>query len=127
VFDEGDWASRLNVERRDLGTGMTDAEVDEFNERIDVAALLEYRVAVGRRTREVIGGLQPETLSQVIDAALVQTAREAGVFGPNAAWLADRWQGKLKAFTLTHSILGHSFFHFGQGEVVRAMLGYDVV
>src|SRR5437868_11897107 len=31
VFDEGDWAARLNVSRRDLGSGMTDSEVDEFN------------------------------------------------------------------------------------------------
>ena len=84
-------------------------------------------MAVGRRTQEVIRNLQPETMSEVIDADLVQKARDAGVFGPNAEWLSHRWEGKLKAFTLTHSLLGHSFFHFGQGEVVRAMLGYDVV
>src|SRR5687768_2860755 len=44
VFDEGGWATRLNVARRDLGSGMTEEEVDAFNEDIAVGALLDYRI-----------------------------------------------------------------------------------
>src|SRR3972149_5613384 len=33
VFDEGDWAVRLNVSHRYLGSGMTDLEVGELNQR----------------------------------------------------------------------------------------------
>jgi hypothetical protein len=46
VLDEGDWANRLNLSRRDLGSGMTSEEVDEFVRRANVAELLAYRAAV---------------------------------------------------------------------------------
>jgi hypothetical protein len=72
VLDEGDWPARLNTLRRDAGTGMTAAEVDAFNERIDVDALLAYRGAVGHRTRDIVRDLPPDMLDEGIDAALVQ-------------------------------------------------------
>ena len=53
VFDDA-WARRMRVARRDMGTGMTAAEVAELSERADVAAVRAYRSAVGLRTREVV-------------------------------------------------------------------------
>ena len=125
VFDEGDWAEKLNVSHRNLGSGMTDLEVDEFNQRINVAALLAYRAAVGRQTQEILRTLRPELLGEEIDGDLIQRARAAGAFGPHAEWVPPRWQGKQKAFTLTHSVLGHSFLHWGQGDIVRGLLGFS--
>jgi hypothetical protein len=90
VLDEGDWLSRMNILRRDVGTGMTALEVDAFNKRISVEALLAYRVAVGRRTREIIQALPLEVLDEVIDRGLVQRARDAPAFGPNAEWVPQR-------------------------------------
>jgi hypothetical protein len=106
---------------------MTQPEVDEFNERIDVAALLDYRAAVGRRTRELLVDLRPETLDEVIDADRVQRARDAGAFGPNAEWVGQRWLGKQKAFTLSHTVLAHSFLHLGQADIVRGLLGLPTI
>ena len=42
VMDRGDWATRMNVTRRDVGTGMTDAEVDVLSAAIDLAGLRKY-------------------------------------------------------------------------------------
>lgn len=123
VFDEDEWAEWLNVSHRYLGSGMTYLEVDEFNQQINIPALLAYRAAVGRQTQEIIRILQPEVLGQEIDGELIQRARAAGAFGPHADWVPPRWQGKQKAFTLTHSVLGHSFLHWGQADVVRGLLG----
>src|SRR5512132_2725297 len=99
----------MNALRRDLGSGMTDPEVDEFNETVDTDALLSYRFAVGRRTREVVGALREEDLDEVIGSDLIRRARDEGAFGPNAEWVPQRWEGKRKAFTLTHTVLGHAF------------------
>jgi uncharacterized damage-inducible protein DinB len=60
VFEDG-WMKRLGIGRRDLGTGMTSAEVTELTRQIDLDALREYRDAVGRRTREVVGTSSPRT------------------------------------------------------------------
>ncbi len=68
VFDRGGWAPRLNVARRDFGTGMTPGEVHEMSARIDLDALRAYWEAVGRRTEEVVAGLRAEELDEVRDA-----------------------------------------------------------
>jgi hypothetical protein len=51
---EDDWARRMNVPWRTIGTGMTDGEVVELTGRADVGAVRAYRAAVGRQTREVV-------------------------------------------------------------------------
>ncbi len=55
VVDDG-WLARLKISRRDFGIGMTKPEVTELTAQVDVAALRDYRDAVGRRTQEVIRG-----------------------------------------------------------------------
>ncbi len=127
VLDEGAWLPHMNILRRDVGTGMTEPEVDELNERINLDALLAYRVAVGLRTREIIRDLQPEVLDEVIDAALVQRARDERAFGPNAEWVPERWEGKIKAFTLSWTVLGHSLFTLGECYVIRGLLGLPTI
>src|SRR6185369_5995847 len=57
IFDDA-WAKRLGISRRDFGIGMTTAEVTDLTRAIDLAALREYRDAVGRRTRELIAGFK---------------------------------------------------------------------
>jgi hypothetical protein len=96
-------------------------------EQINVDALLAYRGAVGRRTREIIRNLQPEVLDEVIDAALVQRARDERAFGPNAEWVPQRWEGKTKAFTLSWTVLWHSLFTLGECYVVRGLLGLPTI
>ena len=59
VFDDS-WDNRLGVTRRDFGIGMTSSEVTELTQQVDVAALREYRDAVGGRTREVVSGFKPQ-------------------------------------------------------------------
>lgn len=123
ALDEDRWSERLGVPHRDLGAGMTDNEVEGFTERIDIPALLAYRAATGQRTQEVIAGLRPEVLAEVIDADLVRRVRVQGAFGPDAEWVPRRWEGKPKAFTLMHTVLAHSYLHIGEGHVVRSLLG----
>ena len=50
---DGSWSARLKISRPDFGIGMTKLEVSELTAKIDIAALREYRDAVGRRTREI--------------------------------------------------------------------------
>lgn len=114
----------MNISRRDIGTGMTDEEVDEFNSRVDVAVLRAYRMAVGRRTQDVVRDLPPDVLDEVIGVDLVRRARDEGAFGPYAEWVAQRWEGMQKALTLTYTVLGHTFLHFGEADVVRGLLGF---
>ena len=58
----GDWLERLEVPRRDVGTGMSDAEVDELSTRLDLEALRGYLDAVTSRTLVVVETLRGSDL-----------------------------------------------------------------
>jgi DinB superfamily len=118
------WASRLNLSRRDMGTGMTDEEVAEFSARVNTMALREYSVAVGRRTQEVVGSLRAETLDEVQDASHIRKILiEEGVIGPNAAWVERLYVGKTKGWLLGQLALRHPSGHLGQATLVRKLQG----
>jgi hypothetical protein len=79
VFDDA-WMKRLGIGRRDFGIGMTSPEVTELTRQIDVGALREYRDAVGRRTREIIGRLPCRMPSRDLrTAAPPRNASRSGV------------------------------------------------
>lgn len=123
VWDEGEWSAKVNVARRDLGSGMTYEEVDTFNAQVNVEALLAYREAVGRRTQAVVRELRLEVLAEPIDAAVIAQLYKAGAFAPQAEFVARRWQGKAKEYTLMQTVLAHAFVHMGECEVLRGLLG----
>jgi hypothetical protein len=44
------WCARLNIGRRDAGTGMTMAEVVDLSSHVHLPSLMAYWTAVGART-----------------------------------------------------------------------------
>lgn len=125
VLDGEDWTARLGVDRRDVGTGMGAVEVDALAGRIALDALLDYRRAVGLRTRALITALPEGALTEIVGAARVGRAREAGAFGPRAGWVAEAWSTRPREFILGYTIIGHSFLHFGELDVIRGLLGVE--
>ena len=127
VLDEDGWATRLNLSLRDVATGMTDQEVEEFSQRVNVVSLLAYRAAVGQQTQAIVRDLQPEVLDEKIESEIIQRIRDAGAFGSNAEWVPQRWLGKPKGFTLMHTVLAYTYFHIGQCENIRGLLGFPTL
>jgi hypothetical protein len=120
---DSDWRTRLRIERRDLGTAMNSAEVDELSARIDVQALRAYRAAVGRRTREVISVLDAAGLDAPTTDADVSRARTQGAFGSGAEWVGEIWTGSTRGFLMGRNAIVHNSMHFGEIGIVRAALG----
>lgn len=124
VFDAEDWPGRLRAPRRDIGTGMSDAEVSELSATVDLAALRAYRLAVGRRTQEVVRGLRPEALDEIVPASHLEQAISQGAFGPKAGWVVERaWQGRTKGFLLGRNSIVHNALHLGEAMSVRSQAG----
>lgn len=120
VLESGGWIGRLGVEIADVGTGMADTEVIGLSERIDLRALIEYRSAVGRRTREIARSLPASALMQRIDAPRVQRLAGSVI---SSSWLLQAWQGQTVGFLLSMPASGHNFLHIGEAWCVRALLG----
>lgn len=123
VIEEDGWLERLGLERLDIGTGMSDDEVTEFTAKADVAAIRDYRAAVGRRTREIVQAMRPEDLDEVIDPARIDAAYADGQIDGRAAWLRGFVGGKTKAFVLSHSTSGHGYMHIGEIMCLRSLIG----
>lgn len=124
LLDEGGWLRRLNVPRRDVGTGMTNEEVAEFSAMVDIGSLRSYHAAVGQRTEQIVRDLPPNQLNDVPPASQIyQLFHEGGVFGPQARAGEQFYAGKTKGWFLGHLGLTHPREHFAQGVLVRKMQG----
>jgi len=123
VFDDG-WLRRLGIARRDFGIGMTSAEVSELTRQIDLAALREYRDAVGRRTREVVGGFQPSDWEGEVSAAALERAGATGAFGAQQEGMVKAFTGRPRAMALSGIALFHSAGHLGEAVTVRSAGGF---
>jgi hypothetical protein len=124
LLDEEGWLHRLNLSRRDLGTGMTDAEVAELSARIDIAALRAYHAAVRRRTQEIARGLRPEDLDVVPDPSQIhQLCHDEEIFGLQARAVEQFYAGKTHGWFLGHLALTHPRDHFAQALLVKKLQG----
>jgi len=123
VLESDGWLERLGLSRHDIGSGMSDDEVADMTQRVDIPALRAYRAAVGQRTREVVAGMRPQQLDELIDIARVEQLFADGVFSEQSGWLRGFVAGKTKAFILGHTGNGHNFMHLGEAWCVRSLLG----
>ena len=124
VLDEG-WLERLAVARRDVGTGMTDAEVDGLSARIDLPALKGYWDAVGARTLEVVEILRGSDLEALVPGERVRDAvRADSAVAPGVEWLTEFWAGgRTRAWMLAQTALLHPYGHYYEARVAAGLWG----
>jgi DinB superfamily len=128
LFDEGRWATRLGVPRRDGGFGMTLDEVDGLSRAVDLGALRAYWSAVGERTVEIAGALRPERLDEVVgpeEARRVLVDEAVGAHPADQDGLARIWTDRTRGWYLMQLGLAHNVGHLYDMQVVRGMLLHD--
>jgi DinB family protein len=123
VHDDA-WTKKLGITRRDFGIGMTSPEVSDLTRQIDLAALREYRDAVGRRTREVVGGFEPRDWEGETTAAAIEKAAAEGAFGARRDMLVKAFTGRPRAAMLSGIALFHAAGHLGEATTVRTAGGF---
>jgi hypothetical protein len=123
IFDDL-WAKRLGISRRDFGIGMTSPEVTELTRQLDIAALREYRDAVGLRTRQVVGGFAAGDWDGQVRAEDVQRAAGEGAFGARTEALVKGFPGRPRSAVLSGIALFHSAGHMGEAATVRSAGGF---
>jgi DinB superfamily len=123
VCDDG-WRGRLGIARHDFGIGMTSPEVTELTRQVDLAALQEYRDAVGRRTRELVGAFKPQDWEGQVAMPNVEAAAAQGAFGARSEALVKNLSGRPRAAVLSGIALFHSAGHLGEAVTVRSAGGF---
>jgi hypothetical protein len=125
VLDEGGWNARLRLDRRDVGPGMTGADVDALSAEIDVGALRAYRRAVSERTRAIVAALPETAWGEPVPAPRVreEVARE-GLLIDGGRWVEEFWaQGRPRGWYVLQVALLHPYGHYFDAMVTRGLLG----
>lgn len=124
VLDAG-WLERLRVGRRDVGTGMDDAQVAALCERVDVAELRGYCRAVTRATLDAVPALRGMELEATVPADRVtHVSTVEGAVDPGASWLTEFWAGgRSRGWILFQTSLLHVYGHYFEGLATKGLWG----
>ena len=116
------WLTRLGHQSALVGTSSGDDEARDFSDRVNLAALLEYREAVGRHTRAWLSGVPLDTLDAVPDLTTRFTGFP-GAFDERSSWVQALWQGWSGHELLALPVIGHGHIHLGEARVTRSQIG----
>jgi hypothetical protein len=124
VLEDG-WLGRMAIARRDVGTGMTDRQVDDFSARIDLDGLRGYCRAVTRATLDAVPTLRAQDLAALVPAEQVTRVCTAeGAVDPGASWLTEFWAGgRSRGWVLLQTSLLHVYGHYFEGLAVKGLWG----
>jgi hypothetical protein len=105
---------KMKIKVRDTGSTMDTEGVVDLSNKIDIVALRAYRVAVGRRTRDIVNQLQPEELKHKIDPARLDQVRKEGAVVEAASGLIDYWGKRNIAGLLLMPATRHNLVHLNE-------------
>ena len=107
--------SQLNIKITDVGNSMTNEEVELLNNNINIKALKEYRIKVGKSTKKILESLKYNDLKiKVKPEQIKKITQNGGVINhPKSIWLLEFWGNKNILGLLKLPITGHHVtYHF---------------
>ncbi len=122
VLDQKNWFKKLDLKFRHTGNLMSESEIIELSNTVNVKALFQYRNAVARRTREIAQSLTGEDLKKKVDPANIQKIREAGAVLPEAEDLLSYWGRKNFTGLLLMPATRHIIVHLNEAFRIRQKL-----
>jgi hypothetical protein len=117
-----DWNARLKIDQRDTGNLMQVQEMAEFNAAIVIEELLEYRIAVGRRTRSIVQNLKPQDLKRKVDPVSIQQVLAQGAVLAGAQGITDYWGKRTFSGLLLMPASRHLLTHLNEAASVVVCL-----
>lgn len=114
ILHQDNWLERTEAIFHDTGNAMSEAEVISLSDSIELEALPAYRLAVGRRTREIVQQLQPDDLKQKVDPLRVQRVLAEGAVREEARGIVDYWSKRNIAGLLLMPATRHNLVHLNE-------------
>jgi hypothetical protein len=114
ILNQDQWFERMKITARDTGNLMGEDDVADLSNKIDIENLQAYRIAVGRRTRDIVNNLQPEALKQKVEPARLEQVTEEGAVVEAARDLIDYWSKRNIAGLLLMPATRHNLVHLNE-------------
>lgn len=114
VLYSENWLQKMNIRFPHSGNNMSDEDVAEFSSCIDIDAILQYRIAVGKQTRRVIASIQPRGFKEKIESNRINRLFDENALIPEARGIADYWSKKTIAGLVLMPATRHNFLHLNK-------------
>lgn len=119
VIDQDDWVTRLKSPIFHTGNNMDDDAMQKLSDEVDIEAMRAYRIAVGRRTRQIAAPLTAEQLQQKVDPARLQRVMDEGALIEKARGIADYWGKRTIAGLLLMPASRHLLTHLNEAIGIK--------
>lgn len=117
-----EWSAKLGYHLPDCGASMDEADVADFSSRIIVDTLLDYRAAVGSRTRSNALILNAGQAKEIVPTLEVKKLVDEGSINSRANWLFEYYTNRTRGFFLTRTATSHNFIHLNEAGRFSAKL-----
>ncbi|TCZ79347.1 DinB family protein [Paenibacillus albiflavus] len=119
VFYSGEWNKKLRVDYSHSGNEMTEDEITDLSTNIDIPSLMEYRIEVGRKTRDIVSLLQPGDFRRKVEAVGIKTLQDQKAVKEEATWLLEYWGNKTIAGLILMPATRHIFLHLNKSIRIK--------
>lgn len=116
IFNREKWQEKINSNITDTGNAMSEDDIMEFSKNINMEELKNYRIEVGRRTRDIVENLSTEDMKRNFDKHRLQRILdERAVLDVKASnWLIDFWGRKNVAGIILMPMTRHQVIHINE-------------
>jgi hypothetical protein len=119
IYERDGWHARLGATARDTGNSMAPGEITALSAALDMDALRDYRLAVGRQTRKMVAGLTFEEITSPVRQERLQRLLDEGAVLPEAAGLLEYWGGLTVAGLLLMPPTRHGLVHINEALKIK--------
>ena len=116
---EENWLLRIKSPVVDTGNAMDKQAVYLLSASVEIDILRAYRVAVGRRTREVVQALTAEDLKRKVTPDRIQMIIDQGAVVEQARGIVDYWSKRTIAGLLLMPPTRHNMVHINQALRIK--------
>jgi hypothetical protein len=113
--------TKLNIKIKDSGNAMTYSDIELFNKNINIKALKEYRVMVGKSTKKIIESLEHNDMKTKVTKEQLEKIKQNGgvVNAPESLGLLDFWGKKDIYGLIMMPITKHQTFHLNDCFIIK--------
>lgn len=122
VYKRDKWAQILNSTIHHSANKMDEDSVRLLSARLDMAALREYRLSVGKRTREIVRKIHPNEFNQKVDPIRLEKLLKEGAMIEEAMEIIEYWSKRTIAGLLLMPPTRHNFLHLNEAMKVKQKL-----
>jgi hypothetical protein len=116
VLNSGNWKEKISSTISDTGNSLNEEEILEFSKSINIEELKNYRIAVGRKTQEIVKKLTYDDMKKKFEKIQLQRIIDEGaVLDVDASnWLIEFWGKKNVAGILLMPGTRHHMVHLNE-------------